>query len=1049
MALFLKYERLQDLEWVLRLRSNIEQSTSRVDPKLAYMQSVLAILHKERYARLEELEDLCAALQYDKAALDYTPPDHPDLASRQALLAGSYSDCYERLGMIDDLEAALKYNTAALDNTSSDHPDLADRQAALALSYSDCYRRFGKVDDLEAALKYKQAALDNTHLEHPKLADRQAALAVSYSDCHQRFGKLDDLEAALKYNKLALDNTPLEHPQLADRQVGLAFSYSDCYQRWGKLDDLETALKYNKSALDNTPLEHPQLADRQAALAASYLDCYQRLGKLDDLEASLKYDKAALDNTPLDHPGLADRQAALAVSYSDCYRRLGKLDDLEAALKYKQAALNNTPPDHRKLADRQAALAVSYSDSYRRSGKLDDLEAALKYDKAALNNTPFEHPKLADRQAALAASYSDCYGRLEKLDDLQAALKHGQAALDNTPLDHSDLADRQAALGVSYLDSYQKLEKLDDLEAALKYNQTSLNNTSSDHPKLADRYYNLAISFIYCYKHDMNQDYYQSALSSLNMILDGSNVLPSIVWSAAILLASFTITEDSSVALNAYKKAFAILPDLISIALPLPVRYHYIKTHTLASTTCSAVALAVQSTHFALAVQFVEQGLSVIHQQLWKLRDEYIKLSNQYPKKACDLKLLSTLFTQKRHLSGKYDDNFFVFLLQSEATRYKQLIAEIRSYDGFHSFLHSSDYLELSYAAQDGPVIVLNCTNIQSNALIILYPEYPPISVNLKFSENDANHQMNGLRSALRQYSIKARNTDRTGRLAPEFTSDNQFTTVISWLWKFVVEPVFLELQKNNIHAGRIWWCTSGPLTYLPIHAAAPVESPYIQSYTTTLSGLIQARKQISQKTCNTCAIIGVSRPLDLFFKSLPFVSKEVAIVQSLLTSYQPVQLLDSHATVDKVSQEMQNASWLHLACHGQQNYDDPLKSSLVLYDGQLELEKIISSNLPNAKFVFLSACETAMGDANLINEAMHLTGGFITAGFLGAIGTLWSMSDFVGPIVAEKVYAKVCEKQNEPEVTLAAEGLHLAICELRKQGVSYEKWMSFVHFGI
>jgi len=800
--------------------------------------------------------------------------------------------------------------------------------------------------------------------------------------------------------------------------------------------------------LNNTSTDHPDLADRQAALAFSYSDFYRRLGNLDNLEAALKYDTAALNNTPSDYPEFAARQAALAVSYTDCYQKLGKLDDLEAALKYNKAALNNTPSDHPHLVDRQAALAVSYRNCYQRSEKLDDLEAALKYNKAALNNTPADHPKLADRQTALAASYTDCYRKMRKLDDLEAALKYNKAALYNTPSEHSKLADRQAALGISYTDCYQRLRKLDDLEAAVKYDKAALDNTFSDHPELADRYYNLAYSYIDCYKHYKSQDYYQAVLSSLNMILDASNVSPSTVWSASILLANFTFAEDPFLSLNACKTAFAILPDLISISLPLSVRYHYIKTYTLANTTCSAAALAIQFTHFALAIQFVEQGLSVIHQQLWKLRDDYVQLSHQYPKEADDLKVLSTLFTQRRHLSGKYNNDFFVFFLQSEATRYKQLIAEIRSYNGFDRFLLPSDYLELSYAAQNGPVIVLNCTNIQSNALIILHPECPPISVSLEISEDDANHQMSCLRSALRQSSIKAR-TDRAGRLATEITSEKQFTTVISWLWKSVVKPVFVELQKNNIYAGRIWWCTSGILTYMPIHAAAPVESSYIQSYTTTLSGLIQARKQILQKSSNTCAIIGVSRPLDLNFKSLPFISKEVDIVQSLLSNCQPVQLLDSHATVDKVSQEMQKASWLHLACHGQQNYNDPLKSGLVLYDGQLELEKIISSNLPNAKFVFLSACETAMGDANLINEAMHLTGGFITAGFLGAIGTLWSMSDDVGPIVAEKVYTKICEKQNKPNIILAAEGLHLAICELRKQGVSFEKWMSFVHFGI
>jgi CHAT domain-containing protein len=122
-------------------------------------------------------------------------------------------------------------------------------------------------------------------------------------------------------------------------------------------------------------------------------------------------------------------------------------------------------------------------------------------------------------------------------------------------------------------------------------------------------------------------------------------------------------------------------------------------------------------------------------------------------------------------------------------------------------------------------------------------------------------------------------------------------------------------------------------------------------------------------------------------------------------------QLRDSAATIKNVLKGLQSSAWLHLACHGYQDSDDPLKSGLMLYDGKLELGKILDIDLPKAKFVYLSACETAMGDDKLSNEAMHLAGGFIAAGFQGAIGTLWSMSDQDGPKVAEMVYQTILGK--------------------------------------
>jgi hypothetical protein len=44
------------------------------------------------------------------------------------------------------------------------------------------------------------------------------------------------------------------------------------------------------------------------------------------------------------------------------------------------------------------------------------------------------------------------------------------------------------------------------------------------------------------------------------------------------------------------------------------------------------------------------------------------------------------------------------------------------------------------------------------------------------------------------------------------------------------------------------------------------------------------------------------------------------------------------------------------------QDPEEPLKSCLFLYNGELELGAILSKKLSEAEFVFLSGCETRMG---------------------------------------------------------------------------------------
>lgn len=216
---------------------------------------------------------------------------------------------------------------------------------------------------------------------------------------------------------------------------------------------------------------------------------------------------------------------------------------------------------------------------------------------------------------------------------------------------------------------------------------------------------------------------------------------------------------------------------------------------------------------------------------------------------------------------------------------------------------------------------------------------------------------------------------------------------------------------------------------------------------------MIQANNKYNEHGVNkndSMVAVGVTQiPVILGnWSKLPSVPEELDVVTSIFRE-KATHLQDEKASTENVIEEMSSSAWLHLACHGQQDKYDPLESGLILYDGRLKLGQILNLDLPLAKFVYLSACETAMGDAKLVNEAMHLTGGFIAAGFQGAIGTLWSMSDVDGPKVAEIVYQTILGDKRLPDAKLAAKGLHLAIQKLRKDGAPLHQWMPFIHMGI
>ena len=176
------------------------------------------------------------------------------------------------------------------------------------------------------------------------------------------------------------------------------------------------------------------------------------------------------------------------------------------------------------------------------------------------------------------------------------------------------------------------------------------------------------------------------------------------------------------------------------------------------------------------------------------------------------------------------------------------------------------------------------------------------------------------------------------------------------------------------------------------------------------------------------------------------------------------MHLDEANATVSRVKHEMETCSWVHFACIGGQDRNDPLSSKLFLYDDQLTLWEIMRLRIPQCKFAFLSACQTATGDKELPDESVHLAAGMLAAGCHGVVGTMWSIKDRYGAVVAEPFYEYLAAEKRDDnnggspgnrqlDSSRAAYALHYAVQQLRKQAGDTEQglldWVPYVHFGL
>ncbi|KAJ7229358.1 CHAT domain-containing protein, partial [Mycena rebaudengoi] len=801
-----------------------------------------------------------------------------------------------------------------------------------------------------------------------------------------------DLEAALQNNQAAVEHTPEGHPALAGCLRNLAASFTDRYRRSGDVKDLEAALQNNQAAVERTPEDHPHLAGCLQNLAESFTDRYQRSGDVKDLEAAVQNNQAAVEQTPMGHPDLAGRLQSLAISFRDRYQRLvmlGDVKDLEAALQNNQAAVERTPEGHSDLAGRLQNLAVSFTDRYRKLGDVKDLEAALQNDQAAVEQTPEGHPDLAGRLQDLATSFTDRYQRSGDVKDLEAALQNSQAAVEQTPTGHPALAERLQYLAMSFTDRYDRSGDVKDLEAALSSYSNSFQSNTLDLVKS---------------------------------------------WHSAFDWASLAKEHRPSDIPKAYSAAFNLLPEILWIGSSVSVRQDVNRRFNVSQATSDAIAACIDSLNLQLAIELLEQGLGTTFQQLLQLK---INLDFLPQGEAEKLKLLSVELYSGNALHP-----------QRVAANRNTLINEIRNRPGLENFLRPKPYSDLCQVSQHGPIIILNSHLDHCDSIILLNPTSDPLHIALpSVSVDHLKAQKSLLRDLIKGRNVRSREPPPARLYGYQEGIELGMDGFLSWVWTCIVQPIYVALN-NGITSGRLWWCPTGDFTGLPFHAA-DTEDQFIHSYTPTLGTLLEAHSKTPSTDPPRIGLIGVTHTGPRGDQELPGVEEEIIKISSIAGDrYQVESLIGESTTVDSVKQTLNDCAWMHLACHGEQNIIEPPKSCLQLYGGTLELETILQMSLPNAEFVFLAACQTAKGDAALVNESFHLGGGFISAGFQGAIATMWSMMDEDGPVVAETVYSHLLGSGQRPRASEAAKALQLAVRKMRDAGVSYERWVPFIHLG-
>ena len=737
-------------------------------------------------------------------------------------------------------------------------------------------------------------------------------------------------------------------------------------------------------------------------------------------------------------------------------------------------------------AEKSAKLALVLLDRFHCLGELSDLDQSILKQREAIQLTSDCHPAKPGYLSKLSDSLLDRFQFVSELDDLEQSISMVKQALQLIADDHPEKPHYLSILGLSLLIRFQRSDELNDSEQPFPGNSVCLGDLPD---ALVTRFYSI----------DDPSTFDHAILQYSNVACAPSGSITERFHAAQQWIFHARALGHHSL-LNAYSTAIGLLPQLAWIGFSLTNRYHELMRGTGMVREGATVALRLG--HPQLAVEWLEQGRSVVWGELFQLRNSFEELSSAYPHHARQLQQLS--LTAASEHAGAIHNKFLSSLshqiqshrsprhLEQDPDRHRELAIKrdkllqvIRGLPGFERFLLHKEFFQLRTAAHSGPVVILNAAETYCDTLII-HPDkenvihVPLPDFTLKQSR-DLQSTMDSLLGHVRV--IPSHCDDRDGQRA--LRQRFNWESILSSLWKGVIKPVLdaldisvclvvlLECVADSFLYGsaqtrtpgelsRIFWCPTGPFTFLPIHAAGLYGTHYSEPghkvFDFVISSYIPALSILTPPIRDTASsgdlrVLAVSQSPSDGQTPLPGVHTELEYIRTVLRSSQSAQitLVEPFAgTVDEVLALLKDADWVHFACHGVQDSENPINSGLCLAnERRLKLSDIIALSRPRGGLAFLSACQTAMGDKNLSDEAVHIAAGMLFAGYGGVIGTMWSISDRVAPAVAKDVYEQLFRTGAMPDYREAARALHNAVGRLRENNASFVEWLPFIHVSL
>lgn len=994
------------------------------DATSAAMASNLGSALQTRYRLSADLNDLNRAIAFAREAADATAEGDPDRAGYLSNLAVALLRRSEHGEVAEpDLSTSIELLRDALAGNPSNQADRAALVGNLAEALLTRYREFGRGRDLDEAVGVGEQAVQATAGDSAR-ADALSTLASALLARAEAHSDLGDLERAVSVGEEAVLLLPPGHADRPAAVSTLGYAYRVRFELAGAPTDLARAVALSEAAVQDASVASATLTNLALALRLRFEWTADRR----DLTRAVDVGRDAVrSRRPRDVAALSN----LAGTLQTRFELTGSGDDLAEAIELLEQALDLVDDAHHDrptlLANTGAAVQARFSLSERRA----DIDRAVDLLERAVQTTTPTERRRAGRLSNLSIALRARGEHGHDANDLERALTLAVQATAAVGRDHPDRCRFLSNASVARRAMFALGSRPQHLSEAIALAEEAVDAVPDWHPDQARYHYNLGLLL-------------GERAELSGSVTDRDQAVSSLAAAAAVTAAppltrALAARQWGVIAASAQAWASAIEGFASAIALQRLVAARSLSARDreqllsqLASIGPQAAACCLQLGDTARAVSLIEQARSVLLGQVLDTHADLTALEAAHPKVAARFVELCAELNRGSGPNGS-DPTAPASAGLSAGLRewrrqageeFEELLAWIRALPGFATFLAPPAVSELLAAAGEGPIVLVNVSDIRSDALI-LTPEGVDV-VELPAVEVDS------LRERMREIFVIWASAEAAA--APAFAGggdEGRLRALLGWLWDALAEPVLDRLGiTGSPPAGepwpRVWWSASGLLSFLPLHAAGHHETRFeatpltvldrvVSAYTPTIRALVHGRRPRPAAGARQRSLLVCALPDTPWARPLPGAAAEARYLQELWGA-DAETLTGSEATFSAVMAAVARHRWAHFACHGVSDLDNPSASRLVLHDHltrPLTVMDLAGLGLADAELAFLSACSTAQPSSRLPDEALHLAAACQVAGYRGVIATLWPVNDSDATTFGASVYPAALNEGN------------------------------------